>query len=399
MHICFVAIDYHSQSGGGGIASYVSALGSALAEQGHQVTVLAKGNRRSISDENGIRTVIWPFSNFSWYWHRVRVLGQWPVLLLREIEWAFSINKAIACINDMQPLDLIEICETGSYFLKRTRIPYVMRLHGEPFVFRKHSGQKIDLGLRLSRRFEFSGLRSAAAVTSPSQVQADEVAHDIGWPSGRIRVIPNPVSSWMIEQASATDTAANDPHPPRVLYTGRIDLCKGPLLLLEAVDEVALEFPDVEFVIAGGRHNSINDETLNQVLDCKQRRVHVKMPGHVPWQSLPALYRQASVFVMPSYYETFSISCAEAMAFGLPVVATRTGGLPEVVEDDAVGVLVPVHDAGALGKAIVALLRDPERRAAMGRRGRQRVAERYTVQQVLEETLGVYKTLVHNNGP
>ena len=394
MHICFVAIDFHSRSGGGGIASYVSTLGSALVQQGHRVTVLAKGNRRSITEENGITTVVWPFYNVSWYWHRIRVLGQSAVLPLREIEWSLSINRAIAFINKQQPIDIIEICETGTLFLNRTHIPYVMRLHGEPFVFRKYTGQKIDRGLRLSRVFEFTGLRHASAVTSPSKFQADEVAHDIGWPSGRIQVIPNPVAPWMIEQASETDGGADPSHSPTVLYTGRIDLTKGPLILLEAVDKVVGQLPDAEFWIAGGRHNSISENTLNQALERNGRQAHVKLLGHIPWQSLPALYQKASVFVMPSYYETFSISCAEAMTFGLPVVATRTGGLPEVVEDGVTGTLVPVNDATALGEAILALLCDPDRRALMGRRGRQRVAERFTVQRVAEQTVDLYKKLI-----
>src|SRR5690348_4164542 len=102
MHICFVAIDFHSTSGGGGIASYVSTLGAALVQQGHQVTVLAKGDRRSFSEENGMKVVMWPFYNVSWYWHRVKVLGEVPVLPIREVEWSLSINRALKFIHKRQ---------------------------------------------------------------------------------------------------------------------------------------------------------------------------------------------------------------------------------------------------------------------------------------------------------
>jgi glycosyltransferase involved in cell wall biosynthesis len=234
-------------------------------------------------------------------------------------------------------------------------------------------------------------------VTSPSRFQANEVAQDIGWPSDRIHVIPNPVAPWVIAQASATHRTVEHTAAPTILYTGRIDLTKGPLILLEAVDEVARRFPDVEFVIAGGRHNSISADTLDQALQRNQRQSHVKLLGHLPWQSLPALYQKASVFVMPSYYETFSISCAEAMAFGVPVVATRAGGLPEVVEDGITGILVPIGDPGSLAQAIVTLLGDPTRRMEMGSRGQQRVAERFTAQQVAEQTASLYRGLVSND--
>jgi glycosyltransferase involved in cell wall biosynthesis len=97
------------------------------------------------------------------------------------------------------------------------------------------------------------------------------------------------------------------------------------------------------------------------------------------------------VFVMPSYYETFGISCLEAMAFGLPVVATRAGGLPEVVEDGVTGLLVPPGDTHALAEAIGRLLRDPDLRRRLGEAGRERVLARFTAEHVVKEMIPVYE--------
>jgi glycosyltransferase involved in cell wall biosynthesis len=120
------------------------------------------------------------------------------------------------------------------------------------------------------------------------------------------------------------------------------------------------------------------------------------MVGHVPWQNLADLYRRASVFVMPSYYETFGISVIEAMAFGLPVVATKAGGLPEVVEDGVTGILVPPGDSEALGDALLRLLLDPVLRARMGQAGRERVRSEFTVDRIVAQTLDVYQSVIRN---
>jgi glycosyltransferase involved in cell wall biosynthesis len=120
------------------------------------------------------------------------------------------------------------------------------------------------------------------------------------------------------------------------------------------------------------------------------------MLGHVPWQQLADLYRRASVFVMPSFYETFGISVIEAMAFGLPVVATRTGGLPEVVDDGVTGILVPAGDAEALADALIRLLRDPDLRRRMGQAGQERVRAEFTIDRVVSQTLAVYESVILN---
>jgi glycosyltransferase involved in cell wall biosynthesis len=117
---------------------------------------------------------------------------------------------------------------------------------------------------------------------------------------------------------------------------------------------------------------------------------HVELLGHVAWQQLGELYRRASIFIMPSYYETFGISIVEAMAFGLPVVATNVGGIPEVIEDGVTGLLVPPGDSQALAETTLRLLRDPGLRECMGRAGRERVMAEFTVERVMKQTLDVY---------
>jgi glycosyltransferase involved in cell wall biosynthesis len=106
---------------------------------------------------------------------------------------------------------------------------------------------------------------------------------------------------------------------------------------------------------------------------------------------IAALLASAEVAVVPSLYEGFSLPAVEAMACATPVVATRTGAVPEVVGDDgAAALLVAPGDADGLAAAIAWLLKDPARRARMGAAGRRRVAERFTWRAVADQTVAYY---------
>jgi glycosyltransferase involved in cell wall biosynthesis len=237
-------------------------------------------------------------------------------------------------------------------------------------------------------------MRRANAITAVSKFQARELGKDLALPESEIHVIPNPISPALLQQALAQPRT--EPPKPVVLYTGRIESNKGSLELLQSIDQVAAQFPSVEYLLAGGRHNSIDDRSLATTIGTNGTRKRVQLLGHVPWQDLADLYRRASVFVMPSHYETFGISVIEAMAFGLPVVATNVGGLPEVVEDGVTGILVPPKDSQALGEAIVRLLRDPDLSTRLGRAGRERVRSEFTVDRIVAQTLEVYQSVIRN---
>jgi glycosyltransferase involved in cell wall biosynthesis len=104
-----------------------------------------------------------------------------------------------------------------------------------------------------------------------------------------------------------------------------------------------------------------------------------KFQGWAEHEELPAEYEDADVFVFPSVWdEPFGIPVAEAMAAGLPVVASRVGGIPEIVADGETGMLVEPDDASALAAALEQLVNDAELRARLGEAGRLRAAERFS---------------------
>ena len=397
MHICFTPIDFHTREGGGGIASYVRVMAEALLRRGHRVTVVAVGRRPETGEGGDPRRdfrVVWaPIPGVHWYLSKLLPENNPAVLPLRELEWSVAVYRALLKISREDPIDVVEGVEGGNSWVHwGKKWPLVVRLHGERYVFAKYSGRPLHSGIRLLRRLELSYLRKADRVTSPSRFQANEMAGAMKWPADRIEVIPNPVSPWFLARAEkAGDKRASE--EAVVLYTGRIEFSKGTIPLLESVPAVAKAVPRVRFVIAGGRHPSIDDRTLERLLAENGRGRHVEILGHVPWKSLVDWYRAASLFVMPSYMETFGISCLEAMAFGLPVVASNTSALPEVVEDGVTGLLVPPGDPDALARAVIRLLGDPDLRRRLGEAGRKRVMERFGVERIVTSMLAVYRSV------
>jgi len=120
----------------------------------------------------------------------------------------------------------------------------------------------------------------------------------------------------------------------------------------------------------------------------------VRFVGYVPNEDLAHWYREADLVVLPSLYETFGIPLIEAMASGTPVLASRTGGIPEIIEDTRTGLLVEPGNVEQLAKGMSRLLRDSALRRQMGQVGRKRVAEKFSWEKTAETLARYYLDLV-----
>ena len=169
---------------------------------------------------------------------------------------------------------------------------------------------------------------------------------------------------------------------PLVLYAGKRSLGKGTPVFLQALDAIRAAVPGVRFAFAGR-----GDQPLPAAPD-----VHAL--GPLPQPTLFALYRAADVVVSPSIWpEPLSRVILESMWAGRPVVATAVGGSPEAVEHGTTGLLVPKNDAPALAAAVAELLRDPERRARMGKAAAARAATMFGEDRLVPELLDAYEGL------
>ncbi|MBK9713254.1 MAG: glycosyltransferase family 4 protein [Kouleothrix sp.] len=331
-----------------------------------------------------------------WYLSKIPGASRTFVLPLRQFEWSAQFYKVAREVFRSDPVDIVEITEQGSLFLARGALgSSVIRLHGSDYMFRKHTGDVLHSAARWNHRLELAALRRARAVTSPSAYQASQVGDELGWPEQRIHVIPNPIASDMLVEALRARAPLDQGVQSQiVLYTGRLAQVKGTRRLLDAMQDVYRTYPSASLILAGPWQLPEAPDRLGLQEQSRAGGQRTVWMGHVPWRNLMDVYRRASVFVMPSYYESFGISCLEAMACGLPVVATTAGGLPEVVEDGVTGILVPPGDSTALAEAINLLLSDAELRQRLGHAGRERVLATFTPDRVAEQTLSAYRSII-----
>jgi glycosyltransferase involved in cell wall biosynthesis len=194
--------------------------------------------------------------------------------------------------------------------------------------------------------------------------------------SRRIAVIPNAVDV----EAFQPSEAAKAPEPT-VLFVGRLVQEKDPLNMVEGFRLVADKLPDVRFQRLG--NGLLKPEVEARIRACGLESRLELLPGT---PDIRPYLRRAWAFVLASAMEASPNVIIEAMAMGLPVVATRVGGIPELVVHEETGFLVNPGDPAGLADALISLLTNESQRRLMGDMGRQRVLERHTLENMVRQT-------------
>lgn len=221
-----------------------------------------------------------------------------------------------------------------------------------------------------------------------SGVIAEMLVKD-GIAANRVVVVHEGVNISQIDKIAKVDAHAAFFLPHNAPVIGNVAALvphKGQRHLIAAAARVVRAIPDARFVILG--EGELRDSLERQIKDLGLGH-HVKLGGFR--NDVIGLIKSFDVFVMSSITEGLGTSILDAMACARAVVGTRTGGIPEAVQDEATGLLVPPHDEAALADAIVRVLNDPALRARLAASGRQRAAEYFSVDRMVNETLRVYQ--------
>jgi glycosyltransferase involved in cell wall biosynthesis len=182
-----------------------------------------------------------------------------------------------------------------------------------------------------------------------------------------------------------------------ILFVGHFGLRKGLFHLLRAMPKIKEEIPTAHLLCIGGVPKWLGPQDHWALLRSQVKALDIEndvtLMDAVKNAQLPGYYTSAKLLALPSYYESFSKVTVEAMACGLPVVASKAGGLVEVVDDGKTGILVDYGAVRELEGAIVRLLQNPSEAVSMGRLGREKVQRMFTWQSVANRIRNTYESL------
>jgi phosphatidylinositol alpha-1,6-mannosyltransferase len=295
--------------------------------------------------------------------------------------------------NQFQETDLVHSLEAyptglvGHWLARKQNKPHVITIHGTYGVIWRER--------RIDRPLYESVLRKASMICPVSSGTARLMQETFGkaLTNTRIKPVLNGNDFWkQVPQSQALNRRI--PEIPTVLSVGDVKRRKGYHVCLESYAIVKSRLPAARYLIAGQvRENSYYTQ-LQQII--KDRHLKdVTFLGALPMPELSRLYQESSVFFLAPQqeglqFEGFGLVFLEAGAYGLPVVATRTGGVPDAVQDGATGLLAEAGDSEGLAKALLRLLTEPDLARELGRANRYR-AESLTWERTASEQIAAYQ--------
>jgi len=405
LRICLLSYRSNPHCGGQGV--YLKQLSRALADLGHHVEVLSGPPDPQLDGDIPVHRapsldLYDPADPFRlprpaeltslpnvYEWLNVSTMGfPEPFLFgLRAYQFLQRNGHRYDVIHDNQSLSY------GLWALSR-RLPTLATIHHPITV-------DLDIAIRAERYFwrklkqlrwySFIHMQKQVARTLPyiltvSECARRDISRDFTIPRERFRIVPNGINTDLFYPLPDVQ---RDSH--RIIVTNSADTpLKGLVYLLHAIADLRRRRP-VRLVVIGQPKPKGTIERLVRKLNLADQ---VSFTGRISSAAFVQEYARAGMAVVPSVYEGFGLPAGEAMACGVPVIATTGGALPEVVGD--AGVLVPPRDTPALTAAIEDLLDHPARAAALGQRGFQRVQAHFTWQRAAEKTVAAYREVIHD---
>lgn len=392
----------------GGQGVYLYYLSRELQRLGHEVDVvvgppypdIAPGveehrveNLNFFENQFPKKTPFKVFTPLNLYELAVTRVGMFPEM------FAFSMRayEKVRQLLRQRRFDIIHDNQTLGYgilLMKAFKIPIVATVHHPLPIDRKTDLAYLERVQDRLWRIMFYPFLMQHVVTkrmdrviTVSASAAEETKNVFKVPTQKLRVIYNGIDTTIFRKVDGEDKQ----HGHLIMVGNSQDRKKGLVYLLEAL-RLLQRKNDVKLTIVD--RGLPDNEYAPQLVNRYNLDGRVNFTGKVGLEELVEHYSRAEVAVVPSLYEGFGLPAAEAMACGLPVIATTAGALPEVVEDGKSGILVPPQDSHALAKAIEQLLNDEQLRRVMGEEGRKRVQTHFTWEQAAKKTLEVYQEVL-----
>jgi glycosyltransferase involved in cell wall biosynthesis len=389
MRICMVTWEFPPRIVGG-IARHCYGLSRALAKKGHEVHLVTLDfpGTPLYEEVDGVKV------------YRTKVELGHPDFIVWTMLFNHFMEKRIAMASKEASFDVIHVHDwltapagiSSKHYLNR---PLVSTVHSTE-VGRAQ-------GLHTPGSYLIDGLEwwltyESKRIIVASYSMKREIEGHFRLPPDKIDVIPNAIDAEQYKknvdrQAIRTRCGVRD-HERLILFIGRLVPQKGVEHMIRAIPNVVKEHPEAKFIIVGEGWSKGYLESLTKSIGCEDR---VRFLGFLPDQDLVELTLSADLLVVPSSYEPFGIVALEGMAAGVPVVASNTGGLSEIIEHDRTGVLVYPGDPQSIAWGINKVLSDPAYSNYLIQNAKRRIAEIYSWDAVAEKTLKVYEAAEENS--
>ena len=386
-----------------GIARLVHVLARTLARMGHIVHVLteSKDGRSRVDYEDRV-----------WV-HRIapsNAHGK-PIpngLVVPQAIWDYSASMLaeLERLAARTPVDLVQApawdvegiaIEAGGQFRVvhslHTPLPIVLEGHPDWLRDPKHVRLHIEPLLAAERHLVEHG--SAFYANSKAILDSMETSLGVKFGGGEIAIVPHGVD----DLAPAVRPVAPQRDSLEVLFVGRLEKRKGIDVLLQVVPDLLMRYPHLRLKVVGNA--TIPGDDGQPYADAFLHKHagqpfldRIDFPGEVPDEELQHHYAHCDIFVAPSRFESFGLIYLEAMMYAKPVIGCRAGGIPEVIEDGATGLLAEPGDPETLKAALIRLIEDGDLRHRLGVAARQSFEKNFTAKRMAERSLAFYERVI-----
>jgi phosphatidyl-myo-inositol alpha-mannosyltransferase len=362
----------------GGVTEHIMYLDREFRARGHDTRIIAA----STEDQDALGTNV------------IKVSGAVAPIPFSgstaRITLSPRVYRRVKKILATEKFDIVHVHEPGVPLLCLTVLRHSHAVNVGTFHAYRETNALYEYGRPLAARV-FGRLDGRIVVSS---VVRDYVA---GYFPGDYRVIPNGIDFARFASPNVMPIARFDDGRPNLLFVGRMEERKGFRHLMRAYPMIKAAIPDARLLVVGAFGDEDKASFVRAARTRRMRGIH--FVGWVSREDLPSYYRTASVFCAPSTgFESFGIVLLEAMAAGLPIVASNIAGYRQVLTDGVEGRLVTPGDEQSLADAIVELLKDPSLRSRMARRGRS-TAEGYDWPIIANRVLDYYDELILSRLP
>lgn len=390
LHIGLFAPDLPQSGSANGIVTYVRILQAALRDLGHRVSVVSP---RAIEQADGRIVPIAPDRSIL-----TRLTGRFGLADHATARAGTVLAQHIRAVHRADPFDVFEMEESfgwvGGLGLD---VPVVARLHGPHFLV-KDADEPVEEERRSARRIVAEGdaIASVNGITCPSARVLHETLERYAIVGHPAAAIPNPIP--LVPSADCWSMERCD--PDQILFVGRFDLCKGADIALQAFAIAAVGNPRLRLVLCGpDRGMRSADGTTTHFAAYLREHIapqlhpRIRYVGAVPPADIARLRRESALCLSTSRFETFGYVMAEALAMGMPLLASDTFGMSELLRHGETGYIAPVGDARAVAATLAAALADRVALAAVAVAGRARCAAILDPAKCAAQIVDFYKIL------